>query len=328
MRQCVSLRPALCESCASTLEANLAPLGLLAAPKARALALHCLTLPPEQRAPVLAVLHQLGVQPYHVTIDYPQLVVTPRAWAITCTTRKRHEHNVSTWREALDYATRQRAAIRWPLADVSGDAPTHFEHLIGLPQPPLVWQGAPLQLDVIETRPNVAVLCLHAGDKRPLVPDTLRYLLRTSEHMGVLCAAPNGYLIATRRMRAGADTMREFEWALGSLVDFRLLAEVSMTRLRALYPWDHFAPSKAPDDLTFALDVLGPHGACTVDAASPYETMRRLAPALLALGLTRRAGNGMTFEDARGMHTVHPWASRFRHKTLHSIVKLAHKLTQ
>lgn len=290
---------------------------------ARRLAFHCLELPVERRALVLGVLQQLGVPAYHVTDQYPRLQVAPRDGYFEAKSRDGVVTLRQSWQGVVELAREEHAAIAWPFSGTNGTAPLHFEHLIGLPLPPLVWLGAPLRLDLVETRPNCCLLRLHAGDQRALLPDVLRYLLGSSFASGVLSRTPTGDLVATRRAPHGASrAVFEFETVVAALRDFRLISGVNARRILADFPWTTPAPLPPTDDLTFAIDTLGAHAGSPTSAASPHETLARLAPALLAIGMTRRS-NGVVFEDALERITVHPWAPEYRDRTLREVVELA-----
>lgn len=335
-RLCVCLDPRLCEGCASSLESNLGVLPLRVLRDARELALHCLRLPPRERAPVLAVLQVLGVPPYHITVAYPRLEVSPTAHGIAARPMQVEDLAYQStrvfekWHEVLEFARKLKAAIQWPLAECNGVTPYHLEHLVGAPQPSLVWTGTPFELAIVEVRPNCVVMKLRtdAGDATAYAPDVLRYLLNTSRHFGVMVLASGGRLMATRRGvndPYSGDTRAAFEATVKALADYRLITPMNERRIRAEYPW-HFRTEVA-DDLGFALETLSPHESCTVETDTPYATMRRLAPALIAVGLVRRLNSGMSFA-LRDQGVVHPWVAALRAKTLRAVVEYTHTLRQ
>lgn len=325
--KCVSRNPALCSSCAASFESTLGALPPKVLPATRALALRCLDLPAAKRGPILAVLHQLGLDPWNISTDYPKVRIEPRGELLSVTStnacgQTRDIRLVETWADVLAIATERLSAVLWPHNDVTGHTYLHFEHLIGLPQPSLVWESSPLHLDLVEVRPQVAVACLHAGDGVPVAPDLLRYLLFVARHFGVAALRPDNLLVMTRQRpdERGAE-LSDFITALSH---FRLIAPVTGQRFLATFPW--WWARERGSDLDFALQCLGPHGDYTPQYDAAYATMRSLAPALLALGYARTPGNGMTFEHRWSDSRVHPWALTVRGRTLRDVVSSADKL--
>lgn len=328
-REIVSTSPGLCLHCATSLEANLAELPAQVFPAARDLALHVLTLPREERAPALAVLCQLGLEPWYVTADYPILEVTPGlAWLalreIQPSGRSSDCATVASWNDVLRLARQRRAALRWPASTAGGHKPLHLEHLLGLTPPPLVWESTPLELRHVETRPNVLVFSLHDGTRGQVAPDQLRYVLSQHAHLGVFALTHDGFLLLSRYIAqaAASDT-------LSSLLDYRLIK--SDSRAAALSTLACSARKHAPPvpaDIDYAIACLGTHGSYTLTVDNAYETMLRLAPALLALGLLRRKLSGMAYDAPWEALSVEPWDAEHRGKTLRAIVETAHAKLQ
>ena len=320
--------------CASAIEANLRGLPTRAQPAALALALRCLALPIEERAPILAVLKQMGVRPEDIAgSKYRRFEVRPRGSHIeigdlgesgyTAAGQPRPQPTVPTWREVVAHAVAHKAALRSEQPDLTGRYDTRFEHLLGLPQAPMVWSGAPLQLDITEVRPNVVVCALHCGDFKPLAPEVMLSVLYARDTFGTLTVAASGHLVVSRRVR-GWDSSHvcNLRAVLGRLAAHGLITHATGDAFAAAVPWGDTRDQKPPDDLAFALETLGTHAGSSFPRDDTYRTMWRLAPALLAVG-GNFEGNGIAcsmFAPWKWQR-LSPWSDVLANTPLHEIVR-------
>lgn len=319
--------------CASAIEANLRGLPTRAQPAALALALRCLALPVEERAPILAVLKQMGVRPEDIAgSKYRRFEVRPRGSHIECgdlgllsieASLGSKQPTFATWREVVAHAVKHKAALRSEQPDLTGRYDTRFEHLLGLPQAPMVWSGAPLQLDITEVRPNVVVCALHCGDFKPLAPEVMRSVLYTRDTFGAIVVAASGHLVISRRVTCWASTNAfNLRGALGRLAAHGLITHAMGDAFAAAMPWGDTRDQKPPDDLAFALETLGTHAASSFPHHESYQTMWRLAPALLAVGghFERNGIADSPFTPWRWQR-LQPWSDLLANTPLHEIVR-------
>ena len=300
--------------------------------------MRCLALPITERAPLLAVLKQLGVRPHDIAgTKYRRFDVRPRGSHIEvhdlgapglsfksvqaghCSRTPTFE----TWRAVVAYAVKHKATLRSEAPDLAGNFDTRFEHLVGLPQNPMTWEGVPLQLDITEVRANVVVCALHCGNFKPLVPNVLRSLLFSQDTFGTLTVAASGHLVASRRYLGWSTqhtmTLRA---VLGRLVAHRLITHATGDAFAAAFPWGPLRDQRPADDLAFALDCLGTHAGLSFPQDEGYQTMWRLAPALLAVG-GYFEGNGIAcslFAPWK-WERLQPWGDRLVSTPLHEIVR-------
>lgn len=324
---CVSKNPALCSSCASALECSLKALPVQAKEPTFALVLRCVSLPPEDRAPLLAVLKQMGVQPRDVVgTKYRRLEVRPRCSGGLCVEVGEVATQVcpileprrfARWSEVVAYARLHKAALRAEAPDLAGNYTTYFEHLVGLPQAPMFWEGAPLQLSVTDVRGNVVVCVLHTGDLKPLVPEVLRSVLSSRDCFGELTVAASGYLVATRRFRSWSDRHKHhLRVLLGRLAAHGLISHATGDAFAGAFPWGDTEEQAPAEDLQFALECLGTHAGLSYRQEDGYHTMKLLAPALLAVGCRF---DGRTAVGNK--QSLSPWSSRIAHIPLHELVR-------
>ena len=320
--------------CASAIEANLRGLPTRAQPAALALALRCLALPIEERAPILAVLKQMGVRPEDIAgSKYRRFEVRPRGSHIeigdlgesgyTTAGQPKPQPAFATWREVVAHAVEHKAALRSEQPDLAGRYDTRFEHLLGLPQAPMVWSGAPLQLDITEVRPNVVVCALHCGDFKPLAPEVMRSVLFSRDTFGSITVAASGHLVISRRVTCWASTNAfNLRGALGRLAAHGLITHAMGDAFAAAMPWGDTRDQKPPDDLAFALETLGTHAASSFPHHESYQTMWRLAPALLAVGghFERNGIADSPFTPWRWQR-LQPWSDLLANTPLHEIVR-------
>ena len=319
--------------CASAIEANLRELPTRAQPAALALALRCLALPVEERSPVLAVLKQMGVRPEDIAgSKHRRFEVRPRGSHIECgdlglvsieASLGSKQPTFATWREVVAHAVKHKAALRSEQPDLAGRHDTRFEHLLGLPQAPMVWSGTPLQLDITEVRPNVVVCALHCGDLKPLAPEVMRSVLYSRDTFGSITMAASGRLVISRRVTCwGSHHLYALRAALGRLAAHGLITHATGDAFAAAMPWGDTRDQKPPDDLAFALETLGTHAGSSFPRDDSYQTMWRLAPALLAAG-GHFEHNGIAdspFSPWKWQR-LPPWSDLLANTPLHEIVR-------
>ena len=302
----------LCSSCMGDFAAAIARVPNQASASVAALAQRCVSLPPADRAPVLAVLQQIGIDPFDVVRRrYHRLTVSTRGGKITLGGVKgKHDVEGLSWPEAVTMATAAKASLRAVAPDLSGHFDEHFEHLVGLPQEPMLWGGSPLQLDVAEVRANVVVLTLHCGDFEPLVPNLLRRLLFEKRAFGTLTVAASGHLLAARRGR-GPDPLYRFL----AMANLGLITSATARSIReSVRP-----PDARPDsDLDFALSCLGSHAHLSFPQSESYRTMERLAPALSSIGCDFDEC-GVATKGLR--RRLPPWSDKLGNTRLDEIVR-------
>lgn len=324
--------------CASAIDASLRGLPTQAQPAALALALRCLALPIEERAPILAVLKQMGVRPEDIAgSKYRRFEVRPRGSHIDVVDlgapaakfqdaqagRFSKPPTVPTWRDVVVHAREHKAALRSEVPDLAGRYDTRFEHLLGLPQAPMVWSGAPLQLDITEVRANVVVCALHCGDLKPLAPEVMRAVLYSRDTFGTMAMAADGHLVISRRVPCWASShTQNLRAALGRLAGHGLITHATGDAFAAAMPWGAARDQRPANDLAFALETLGTHAGSSFLPSDSYQTMWRLAPALLAVG-GYFEGNGIACSMFAPWkwERLQPWSDLLANTPLNEILR-------
>ncbi len=313
--------------CASAIDASLRGLPTQAQPAALALALRCLALPFEERSPILAVLKQMGVRPEDIAgSKYRRFEVRPRGSRIEVVDLGSLRDTLptfATWRDVVAHARAHKAALRSEAPDLAGRYDTRFEHLLGLPPAPMVWSGAPLQLAITEVRANVVVCALHCGDLKPLAPEVLRSVLYSRDTFGTMAMAADGHLVISRRVPNWASShTQNLRAALGRLAGHGLITHATGDAFAAAMPWGAARDQRPANDLAFALETLGTHAGSSFLPSDSYQTMWRLAPALLAVG-GYFEGNGIACSmfSPWKWERLPPWSDLLANTPLHEIVR-------